>query len=209
MKKVEPKSIARAAKVLADGGTVIFPTETLYGLAASVLDADAVRKVYAIKRRPFEKQLPVIVGSFAQARKYFLFSRAELLLARRHWPGPLTIVLKARSRRVAHAVGGDRVAVRWSANPVAVRLATMLGAPITATSANLSGKPGCNTIRAVRRQLGGSSRTTRAAVRGVRAAAQPDMYLDAGTLAQSLPSTIVRVRRGKAEVLREGKIVGV
>ncbi len=205
MKKVSSELIARAGAMLAGGGTVVFPTETLYGLAASVLDASAVRKVYAIKRRSLEKQLPVIVGSFAQARKFFLFSRAELSLARRYWPGPLAIVLKARSRRVALAVGGDRVAVRWSADPVAARLAILTGAPIIATSANLSGKPGCFTVRAVKRQLGGSARRAARAV-ARRAVAGPDMYLDAGTLTRSLPSTIVRVRRGRVEVLREGKI---
>jgi L-threonylcarbamoyladenylate synthase len=199
MKKLETEEIGRAARVLAHGGTVVFPTETLYGLAASALNANAVRKVYAIKHRSKEKLLPVIVGSFAQARKYFAFSRTELLLARRFWPGPLSLVLKARSRRLAAAVGGDRVAVRWSANVVAARLAILAGAPIIATSANLSGKPGCFTIHSVKWQFGHAA--------GVFA--DPDMYLDGGTLARSLPSTIVRVRRGRIIVIREGVQLGM
>jgi L-threonylcarbamoyladenylate synthase len=115
-------AIKRAAKVLTGGGTVVFPTETLYGLAAMATNKRAVGKVYAIKRRPREKLLPVIVGSFAQAQKYFIFSRVELAVARRFWPGPLTLVLKTRSKKLAAAVGGDRVAVRYSATTVAARL---------------------------------------------------------------------------------------
>jgi L-threonylcarbamoyladenylate synthase len=196
MKKIALKDIRRAAKVLADGGTVVFPTETLYGLAASALDEHAVRKVYAIKHRPKERLLPVIVGSFAQAQKYFAFSRTELLLAERFWPGPLSLVLKTRSRKIVAAVGGDRVAVRWSANVVAARLAILARVPIIATSANLSGELGCFIVRSVKRQFGHAT----------DAAAGPDIYLDGGTLARSLPSTIVRVRRGRIEIIREGKI---
>jgi L-threonylcarbamoyladenylate synthase len=147
-------AIKRAAEVLSGGGTVVFPTETLYGLAAMATNKAAVQKVYAIKHRPREKLLPVIVGSFAQAQQYFIFSREELTLARRFWPGPLTLVLKTRSKKLAATVGGNRVAVRYSANAVAARLALCAGAPITATSANVSGKPGCFTITSVKRQFG-------------------------------------------------------
>jgi L-threonylcarbamoyladenylate synthase len=188
--------IKRAAEVLSRGGTVVFPTETLYGLAAMATNKKAVEKVYAIKRRPREKLLPVIVGSFAQAQKYFIFSREELTLARRFWPGPLTLVLKARSKKLVAAVGGDRVAVRYSANAVAARLAISAGAPITSTSANISGKQGCFTIASVKRQLG--------RVLGNRA--YPDMFLNGGTLKRSLPSTIIRVVHGRVAVIREGKI---
>ena len=184
--------IKRAGEVLSRGGTVVFPTETLYGLAVMATNKKAVEKVYAIKCRPREKLLPVIVGSFAQAQKYFIFSRVELALARRFWPGPLTLVLKTRSKKLAVAVGGNYVAVRWSANTIAARLAICAGAPITSTSANISGKPGCFTIASVKRQLG--------------ARVDPDLFLNDGTLKRSLPSTIVRVRRGRISVLREGKI---
>ncbi len=194
-------AIKRAAKVLTGGGTVVFPTETLYGLAAMATNKKAVGKVYAIKRRPREKLLPVIVGSFAQAQKYFIFSRVELAFARRFWPGPLTLVLKTRSKKLEAAVGGDRVAVRYSANTVAARLAIYAGVPITATSANISGKPGCFTIASVKRQFG-------RVVGGRSSAARvdPDLFLNGGTLKRSLPSTIVRVLQGRIIVLREGKV---
>jgi L-threonylcarbamoyladenylate synthase len=188
MKTIE---IKRAGEVLSCGGTVVFPTETLYGLAALATNKKAVEKVYAIKRRPREKLLPVIVGSFAQAQKYFIFSREELALARRFWPGPLTLVLKTRSKKLAAAVRGDRVAVRYSANAVAARLAIYAGAPITATSANISGKPGCFTIASVKRQFG---------------RVDPDLFLNTGTLKRSLPSTIVRVVHGRIVVIREGRV---
>lgn len=163
-----------------------------YGFAAIATDKDAVRAVYAIKRRPREKLLPVIVGSFVQARKFFIFSPAELLLAKKFWPGPLTLVLKTRSKKLAAAVGSDRVAVRYSANAIASALALGAGAPITATSANISGKPGCFTIAAVKRQF--------------TSARRPDLFLNGGMLPRSLPSTIVRVQRGRLIILREGAV---
>jgi len=189
--------IGRAANILAHGGTVVFPTETLYGLAASSVDREAVRRVCDIKRRPQEKMLPVIVGSLAQARKYFIFDRLSLALAKKFWPGPLTLVLATRSRTLAAAMGGKRVAVRYSANATAARLAIRAGAPITSTSANRSGRPGCFTISSVKRQLGHTSS-------GVRP--YPDMFLNGGTLSRSLPSTIVQVRKGRVSILRTGKI---
>jgi L-threonylcarbamoyladenylate synthase len=196
---MDTKEIKQAAKILIGGGTVVFPTETLYGLAAIATNKTAVRKVYAIKRRPPEKLLPVVVGSFAQARKYFIFSRQELVLARRFWPGPFSLVLKTRSKKLAVAMGGDRVAVRYSANGIATRLTLLAGTPVTATSANISGKPGCFTILAVKRQLGSASGSRVLHV-------HPDMFLNGGTLKRSYPSTIVRVQRGRVAVLRKGKI---
>jgi L-threonylcarbamoyladenylate synthase len=188
--------LKQAGAVLADGGTVVFPTETLYGLAAMATNSAAVRKVYAIKCRSREKLLPVIVGSFSQAKKYFIFSRAELALAKKFWPGPLSLVLATRSRALAAAVGSDRVAVRYSASTVAARLALLAGAPITATSANVSGKPGCFTVLSAKRQLGHVSGRH----------ASPDMFLDGGKLKQSLPSTIIRVKRNCIITIRDGAV---
>lgn len=186
--------IDRAVAVLLSGGSVVFPTETLYGLAAMATNKKAVGKIYTIKGRNKEKFLPVIVGGMAQAEKYFIFDRTERTLAEKFWPGPLSLILRTRSKKIATAMGGGRIAVRWSANRIAAALANGCDVPITATSANLSGKPGCFTVAAVKRQFAGAH------------LASPVFFMNGGALKKSLPSTIVRIERGHIVVLREGKI---
>jgi L-threonylcarbamoyladenylate synthase len=183
----------RALKILARGGVVVFPTETLYGLAALSINKQAVRKVYKIKHRPAEKLLPVIVGSMEQAEKYFLFNKKERALAQKFWPGPLSLVLKTRSKRIAAALGSTVLAVRYPANVTAAALAERSSAPITATSANISNQPGCFTIAAVKKQFAHNEKSAR-----------PDFFLDGGRLKKSLPSTIIRITRGVVVVIREG-----
>jgi L-threonylcarbamoyladenylate synthase len=193
--KKDGSGIECALGVLRRGGTVVFPTETLYGLGAMSTDSEAVKKIYLIKKRPQEKLLPVIVGSMGQAKKFFVLSRNDLKLAGIFWPGPLSLVLKTRSKRLIKALGNDLLAVRFSADPFAAKLAELCGAPIISTSANMSGKPGCFTVAAVKRQFARS-----------KGSEQPDLFLDGGTLKKSPPSTIVRVEKNKLSLIREGKI---
>lgn len=158
-----------ALKILKQGGTIVFPTETLYGLGAIATDAEAVKKIYKIKKRPQEKLLPVIVGSMEQAKEYFAFSPKELKLAKKFWPGPLSIVIKTKSKKLIKALDNDMLAVRFSADPLAGKLALLSGAPIISTSANISGKPGCFTLAAVKRQFAHHEE-------------QPDLFLEGGGL---------------------------
>jgi L-threonylcarbamoyladenylate synthase len=188
--------IRRAVKILNNNGTVVFPTETLYGLAALSTNKKAVKKVYSIKQRPQEKLLPVIVGSMEQAKKYFIFNSNDLKLAQAFWPGPLSLVLKTRSKKIAAALGSNILAVRYPDNSIAASLAELSGAPITSTSANSSGQPGCFTIAVVKEQFAG--------INGGKST-QPDFYLNGGPLKRSLPSTIVRTKKNAIEVIRAGK----
>jgi len=187
--------IKHAAKVITRGGLVVFPTDTLYGLGAMTTDKKTVKKVYAIKRRSREKLLPVIVGGRDQAEKYFIFTSVERALAKKFWPGPLSLVLKTRSKKIATAMGSSILAVRYPANSIAAALARHSGVPITATSANISGQLGYFTIAAIKKQFALAEESR-----------QPDAYLNGGALKRSLPSTIVRVRGKKIIVIREGKV---
>jgi L-threonylcarbamoyladenylate synthase len=190
--KDNKSGIEEALKTLERGGTVVFPTETLYGLGAISTSAEAVKKIYLIKKRPADKLLPVIVGSMEQARKYFILNGNNLKLAKKFWPGPLSLILKTKSKKLAAVLGKDILAVRFSANPLATKLAELSGAPIISTSANISGKSGCFTIAAVKRQFTGPDK--------------PDLFIDAGGLKNSLPSTIVQAEENKVVIIREGKI---
>lgn len=178
-----------------NGGSIVFPTETLYGLGAVATNKRAVRKIYLIKGRSAKKLLPVIVGSIGQAKRYFILNRDDLKLMRRFWPGPLSLILKTKSKKLIDAIGSDTLAVRLSSSKLARDLATFCDAPIVSTSANISGQPGCFTISAVKRQLLQADKSAR-----------PDLFINGGKLIKSLPSTIISTSRHGPLLIREGKI---
>jgi L-threonylcarbamoyladenylate synthase len=185
-------SIARAARLLGEGGIVAFPTETVYGLGALAADADAVRQIFAAKGRPEDKPLIVHVLDVEQARQAALHwdDRAERL-ARAFWPGPLTLVM-ARAAWVPDVVtaGGETVAVRAPAHPVARALLVACAASIAAPSANPSGEPPPTSAAEVVRGLGG----------------RIPLVLDGGVTPLKIPSTIVALEPGVARVLRQGAL---
>ncbi|MBI2218104.1 MAG: threonylcarbamoyl-AMP synthase [Candidatus Rokubacteria bacterium] len=180
-----------AARVLASGGLVGFPTETFYGLGAAALDAGAARRIFELKGRPRSSPLLVLVDSLEMARRIAdVPERARSLIAR-HWPGPLTLVLPARPGlpdEVTASTG--TVGVRVSAHPVARGLVAALGAPVTAPSANLSGA---------------SPPTVAGDV--VRAFADRiELVLDGGATAGGPPSTVLDVTVEPPRVIRAGAV---
>lgn len=184
------KDLHGAVLILHRGGIIVFPTETAYGLGCDATNAVAVRRIYHIKGCERGKLLPVIAADTKQVRKFFRLDGPAEALAKKYWPGPLTIVLPARDARIRRAVGA-MVGVRVSSSHIARRLAADLGRPIVATSANLSGKPTCYSVPSAKRQLG----------------KKPiDYYLDIGALPHRKPSTVVRVDRGHIIILRHGPI---
>lgn len=136
------RTINAAATILKKGGVVAFPTETVYGLGANAYSPESVRKIFRIKGRPADNPLIVHVSSMKQFHE-ITGERNEIAekLARRFWPGPLTIVLK-KSERIPGIVTANlqTVAVRMPSHPVARRLIAACGFPIAAPSANLSGR---------------------------------------------------------------------
>jgi L-threonylcarbamoyladenylate synthase len=187
--------IEHALKILKRGGVVAFPTETLYGFGAIATNNAAVKRIYKIKGRKLNKSLPVIIGDMKQAKKYFTMNRNDLMLANKFWPGPLSLILKTRSKKLKTSLRTDLIAVRLSASPLAAKLARMSGAPIISTSANISGSPGCLTVDDIKDQFA-----------NISASRQPDIFLDGGKLKSSVPSTIVRTEENGILIVREGKI---
>ncbi|MEK7516464.1 MAG: L-threonylcarbamoyladenylate synthase [Patescibacteria group bacterium] len=184
--------IAAAVRILKRGGVIVFPTETAYGLGADATNPRAVSKIFVVKGRSERKPLPLIVASKRMAERFFIFSEAEAALARRHWPGPLTLLLRPRRRFPRGVLGPDgRAAVRVSGSALARALSARLGKPITATSANRSGGKTCYSVSCVRRSLD---------------KVQPEMVLDGGTLSRRKPSTIIRVTKKSVRVLRQGTV---
>ncbi len=136
------ENIAKAAEMLTSGQLVAFPTETVYGLGANACDDDAIRAVYKAKGRPSHNPLIIHVHNMAQAMQYAEFSDLAKNVASQFWPGPLTLVLKAKPdngiSELATA-GLDTIAIRCPAHPVANAIIKRANLPIAAPSANASG----------------------------------------------------------------------
>jgi L-threonylcarbamoyladenylate synthase len=186
------EEIDAAVRSLSAEGVVAFPTDTLYGLGADVFSLPALERVISIKGRPPGLALPVLVSGWDQVGMVARdVPEAARLLARRFWPGPLTLVLAGLAHLPEPVTGGgDTVAVRMPAHWVPVALAGKLGRPITGTSANRSGEPDLLTVAAVEEQLGG----------------RVDYIIRAGPTPKGTPSTVVDVTGGKPRLVRQGAL---
>jgi L-threonylcarbamoyladenylate synthase len=185
-------SVSIAAEALRRGELVIFPTETVYGLAANALDLGAVEKVFEAKGRSTDQPLPVQILNADMLEAVAIdIPRSARILARHFWPGPLTMVLR-RSPNVPDIVtsGGANVGVRVPDHAVALKLLEMVGFPIVATSANASG--------------GEAPRTAAEAVGAVGEWAA--VALDAGPARIGVASTVLDISDGAPRVLRTGSI---
>ncbi|HVN88878.1 MAG TPA: L-threonylcarbamoyladenylate synthase [Candidatus Binataceae bacterium] len=184
-------AIAQAVATLQAGELVVFPTETFYGIAADPESSDALEKIVAIKGREPDKPIALIAADMDAA-----FSVASHVpetarkLARAFWPGPLTLVLPARSGLHDALKGPNGVGVRVSPHPVARALSAAFGKPITATSANLSGTPAIADALQVREVFAGRIK----------------VILEDGRLAGGAPSTVVEFTESGYRIVREGAV---
>ncbi|MBI3963542.1 MAG: threonylcarbamoyl-AMP synthase [Candidatus Kerfeldbacteria bacterium] len=181
----------RVVDVLRAGGTIVFPTETSYGLGCDALKPSALRLVIAIKGRPRTKALPVIVSSRRMVDQYVRVPQTAEPFIRR-WPGPLTLVLPIRRRPPSGLTGGRRsLAVRISSHPIAQQIVRVYGRPIVATSANRSGAPSLYSVRSLRRHF------------RIRL---PDLVIDAGALPRRPASTIIACSGRRLRLIRAGAV---
>ena len=184
--------LRRAREILRRGGLVAFPTETVYGLGADASNPEAVKKLYSVKRRPDEH--PVIVH-FASAEEAFRWARevpeGARALARRFWPGPLTLILKRSALAKDFVTGGqDSVGLRIPSHPLAQELLKIFGNGVAAPSANRFGHVSPTTAAHVRADLG----------RDV------ELVLEGGATEVGIESTIVDFSGGAPVLLRPGHI---
>jgi len=137
------QGIAEAAEILANGGLVAFPTETVYGLGANALDPEAVSQIYKAKGRPSDNPLIVHIARASDIGQLTPMLMPKIVqLIDNFWPGPLTIVLKKKPSVPDITTGGlDTVAIRMPDDPVALELIKRAGCPVAAPSANISGRP--------------------------------------------------------------------
>ena len=148
--------LGAAYRALRAGGVIAYPTEAVWGLGCDPLNAHAVARLRALKRRERDNGLILIASAFEQVASLMApLPPARVIQMRASWPGPVTWVVPA-SDEVPHWIRGpgDTVALRVTAHPLAAALCYVYGAPIVSSSANLSGRPAARTALAVRRQLG-------------------------------------------------------
>jgi L-threonylcarbamoyladenylate synthase len=186
------REIARAARILRSGGLVAFPTETVYGLGADASSAEALARLYRVKRRPADH--PVIVH-FASTGEAFTWARdipeVARKLAERFWPGPLTLVLKRSGKAKDFVTGGqDTVGVRVPSHPVARQLLKAFKDGVAAPSANRFGLVSPTTAAHVRADLG----------------QDVDLVLEGGAAEVGIESTIVDLSGDSPVLLRPGRI---
>lgn len=187
-----PRNLAFLARRLREGELVAMPTETVYGLAGNALDAGACAKIFRAKDRPADDPLIVHIHAVADLEQVAHANPAALRLAKKFWPGPLTLVLpKKASVPSLVTAGRDSVAVRMPAHPIARRLLKLAGLPLAAPSANPFGYVSPTTAGHVRQGLG----------------RRINYIIDGGSSQIGLESTIVDLRRPEKPVLlRPGAI---
>jgi len=186
-----PAGIAQAARLIREGRLVAFPTETVYGLGANALDRAAVRRIFELKGRPETSPLIVHVSSIEMAKALVTrWPEQAEELARRHWPGPLTIILPKRPHVPGEVTAGlGSVGIRIPAHPIALQLIQSAGVPIAAPSANRFTQLSPTTADHVRNAFGDAV-----------------MILDGGPAQVGIESTIVSLTGPEPVLLRPGMI---
>ena len=189
---MDTEALERAAAIIRDGGLVAFPTETVYGLGADALSAEASKKIYAAKGRPSDNPLIVHVAEFSDMEKIAQEMPEEAKkLADAFWPGPLTMIVRKNDKVPYETTGGmDTVAVRMPNHPVALELIRRSGGYIAAPSANTSGKPSPTLAEHVAFDMDG----------------RIPMILDGGPVGIGIESTIVDLTEDIPMILRPGYI---
>lgn len=191
-KRLTNKQAKEAGIILKQGGLVAIPTETVYGLAANALNAQAVANIFKAKGRPMDNPLIVHIASLDQLN-YIVssFEKKAQELAKAFWPGPLTIIMPKSSRIPKEVSAGlNTVAVRYPSNELAREIILRANTPLAAPSANLSGSPSPTTAEHVLNDLDGKI----------------DAVIDGGPCEIGLESTVITVETAVPKLLRPGRV---
>lgn len=190
MKVVKPNKsgIKEAAAVLKRGGVIVYPTDTAYGLGGIYNLKKVTSKILKIKKRKDEK-FTIISSSLSQVEKFFKLNSLQKKLAKKYWPGPLSIVVSSK------------FAARVPKNKIALALARQVGKPLIATSANLTGKQTIYDSKKIIKKFASKKN-----FRLYSARQEPDLIIDSGRLKKIKTSTIVKVSNREIKVLRKGSV---
>jgi len=185
------REIEKGVKILQKGGVIAFPTDTVYGLGADAFNSTAVERIYEIKNRPKHRQLPLLIADVERLTTLAdPIPEIAWFLARRFWPGGLTLVLPKTDSLPVYLASGPTIAIRVPDHPACLAIIQHLGNPIIGTSANISDQPAALTAEEVGQQLGGKI----------------DFIINGGKCPGGKESTVVDVTRESPRILRQGII---
>ncbi|MES2134987.1 MAG: L-threonylcarbamoyladenylate synthase [Patescibacteria group bacterium] len=180
--------------ILANGGIVLYPTDTLYGLGVDAVNSDALKKLRVLKGREEGKPISIVVSDMKMAEEHAEVTPLALKLAEAFLPGKLTLILKAKDNLPLELTAGTgTVGIRIPNHILCLNLARELGRPYTATSANVSDMEPKSSVPAILAQFGSASSLI-------------DRTIDVGELLESLPSTVVDARGALPHIIREGAV---
>ena len=184
--------IAEAARIIRNGGVVVFPTRSLYGLGADAFNAGAVNRIFHIKKRPANKPILVLIEDMDELNRLAaLVPPVATAIMERFWPGSVSIVLQAKEGLSSNLTAGTKkIGIRLPGHNIAYTLVKAAGSPITGTSANLSGSTGCFQVNDLDEKIVDSV----------------DLILDAGSLRGGAGSTVVDVTGETPLILRQGEL---
>ena len=184
----DSKDISKAAKILKNGGVVVFPTDTVYGIGCDPYNERAVKVIYKIKKRDSKKLFPVLGYSIKDLEKIAEFSEKSKKIAQKFWPGPVTLILKIKDENIKKSLNlSDKIAVRVPKNRCILGLLKKCKL-IVGTSANVSGTLSFNDPKECLSNLTGY-----------------DAFIDGGKIGSSGESTLIEVDE-ELKILREGAI---
>lgn len=187
-------ALEEAARALYEGKVVVIPTDTVYGLAVDATNEEAIKRLFAVKQRPADKPVPVAIRDLDMARKVAYFDKKCGVALGKIWPGPVTVLLeKKRALPASLSAGQKTIGLRIPDYKLVNFLIELLGRPITATSANISGQPPSTKINDVTSQFEKTS-------------PQPDLILSAGDLVGSAPSTVLDLSGKEPKIVRIGPV---
>ncbi len=186
------KTFSRCRDVVQAGGVLVYPTETFYGMGVDPRNAEAVRRLFAVKERGAGQPLLVLLADADQVSEWAVDISADAeRLMKQNWPGPLTLVFKAHQRVLPSVTGGTgTIGLRVPGSPVTRNLLRFIGTALTGTSANISGQVSAMTAEQAASALGDAV----------------DLILDAGPTAGGKPSTVLDVRTRPFRIIRPGAI---
>lgn len=189
-----PGALFEAVRVVKEGGVVVYPTDTVYGIGGNALDPNVSERICRIKERPRDKGFILLIKDYAEARKYAYIDLWSEGVLEKIWPGPVSVIFHKKDSIPSIVSGGsDKVALRMPNARFASELLNQIGLPLIATSANRTEDSSpVNTLGEFMQYLEGRAET-------------PDLVIDAGTLGASEPSTLLDLTDKKnPAILRKG-----
>ncbi len=188
-KTPEPTKIQQVSQVLSQGGIIVYPTDTIYGVGCDIFNRDAVKKIYHLKKREAKKPMSIICADLKDISKYAIIPDYAFAILKKYLPGPYTFILKAKNLLPMGFLAKNKtVGVRIPQNQICLDIAKTLGCPIITTSLNISGQE----VLVSPSQLSKEMKN------------QIDLIIDVGALKQ-VASTVVDLTQNPPAIVRQGK----